>query len=140
MAVNPTPLSGVRFPKLEPQHSDPTGAVGVQTSCCLESVGGQLSLWQILSLLPSKNLLLQFSSEVLKFCPQPALPLPTPLMREFPSVQRLFFLHFSLSRVQDLICFLSLSLFMLFLLLLPYHFIRRLACLFGSLSSSKSVQ
>lgn len=45
MAVNPSPLSGVRLPNLEPQHLDPTGAVGVQTSSFLGSVGGQLSLW-----------------------------------------------------------------------------------------------
>ena len=53
-----------------------------------------------------------WGSEVL---PQPVpTPPPTPPMREFPSAPKLFFLHFSLSRVQGLICFLSLSLSLCF--------------------------
>ena len=124
MAANPSPPPGVWPPKLDPQHPAPT----FNTECISHCLA-------MISVVNSLHFAFQvpiaaFPSELLKF------PL-TPPLREFPSVWKFFFLHNSLpgcrSPTQSL-----LSLFYLYIL--PYLILRRLACFWGSLESSPSVQ
>ena len=133
MAVNPSPLPGVRPPKSNPQHP---------VSSCLSrhadkhlrlgGAGWYQSLCGILYTFPSAPLLLHSSlrlwSSVL-----------SPQVRGCLNVCKTFLLHSFFPEAQVPSWFLSLSL-SFSLLLLPYSIMGKLTDLFGNLWSSASFQ
>ena len=129
--LNPSHLLRVQPPKLELQHPTPTHCSECANSLdCLHTVADQQwYLWWIISILPSEDLLMWSS---LRFRSS-AHPCPWRGFRvwgNFSSFLASSPRHRSLSQV--------LCLF-IFLYLLSYLILWRLACRFGSLGSSASV-
>ena len=132
MAVHPSSLPGVRLPKTWASECSP---------CLLRQVWKQCLVWEVLV---CNHLCGEFSPICLPspcFCiplwgskapPTPSLP-----MRGFLSVWKLFLLRAPSLRHRSLTWTFCL---LFFLYLLPYIILWRLACLFGSLGSSASVQ
>ena len=123
MAAYPSPPSEVCSPTPEPQHPDPT--------CNSECISHCLAKISVVN-----SLHFAFQVPIAAFPPEVLKFRLTPTLREFPSAWKFFFLHNSLpgcrSPTQS-----PLSLFYLYLL--PYLFLRRLACFLGSLESSLPV-
>lgn len=124
VASNPSLLPGVQSLKPEHQYLAPTHCRGHARCLAMIPVVDSLHFgFQVCA----------FSSEVPKHQP------PSPLMRGFPSMRKLFLLNDSLPRAQVpvLTAFVCL---LLYLYLLPYFILRILDCHFGSLVSSASIQ